>query len=169
MMSNACLLKTLLLAASLGIAAPMPAQDAAAVPPSKPVATKKANVNKGPPAAPGAQNPAEPEPEPQIPGIIIPRAKGGFLGILVDNGNFKLSFYDAKKKPVQVDVVRATARWPVKYRLGDERTVLNPNGDGTALTSGTFVRPPLVFKLYLSLFVENRNDAAESYVIDFRQ
>jgi len=44
--------------------------------------------------------------------------KGGFLGILVENGNFKLSFYDAKKKPAQVDVARATARWPVKYKLG---------------------------------------------------
>ena len=169
MMSNACLIKTLLLAASLGIAAPLPAQDAAGVPPPKSVTTPKANVNKGSPAATGAQKPAAPAPEPQIPGITIARAKGGFLGILVENGNFKLSFYDAKKKPAPVDVARATARWPVKYRLGDERTVLNPNGDGTALTSGTFVRPPLVFKLYLSLFVEGRDDAAESYVIDFRQ
>jgi hypothetical protein len=169
MMSNACLIKTLLLAASLGIAAPLPAQDAAGVPPPKSVATKKTDVNKSTPATPDAKKPAAPEPEPQIPGIIISRAKGGFLGILVENGNFKLSFYDAKKKPAQVDVARATARWPVKYRLGDERTVLNPNGDGTALTSGTFVRPPLVFKLYLSLFVEDRNDAVESYVIDFRQ
>jgi hypothetical protein len=169
MMSNACLIKTLLLAASLGIAAPMLAQDAAGVPPPKSVTTKKTDANKSTPATPGAQKPAAPEPEPQIPGITIPRAKGGFLGILVENGNFKLSFYDAKKKPAPVDVARATARWPVKYRLGDERTVLNPNGDGTVLTSGTFVRPPLVFKLYLSLFVEGRDDAAESYVIDFRQ
>jgi hypothetical protein len=169
MMSNACLMKTLLLAASLGIAAPMPAQDAAAVPPSKSVTTNKATVNKSTPAAPGAQKPAEPEPEPQIPGIIIPRAKGGFLGILVENGNFKLSFYDDKKNPAQVDVARATARWPVKDKRGDERAVLNPNGDGTVLTSGTFVRPPFVFKLYLSLFVEGSNDAVESYVIDFRQ
>ena len=169
MMSNACLLKTLLLAASLGIAAPLPAQDAAAASPPKSVTTKKTDANKNTPATPGAQKPAAPEPEPQIPGITIPRAKGGFLGILVENGNFKLSFYDAKKKPAPVDVARATARWPVKYRLGDERTVLNPTGDGTALTSGTFVRPPFVFKLYLSLFVEGRDDAAESYVIDFRQ
>jgi hypothetical protein len=169
MMSNACLLKTLLLAASLGIAAPLPAQDAAAASPPKSVTTKKTDANKNTPATPGAQKPAVPEPEPQIPGITIPRAKGGFLGILVENGNFKLSFYDDKKKPAPVDVDRATARWPVKYRLGDERTVLNPTGDGTALTSGTFVRPPFVFKLYLSLFVEGRDDAAESYVIDFRQ
>jgi hypothetical protein len=68
-----------------------------------------------------------------------------------------------------VDVARATARWPVKDKRGDERAVLNPNGDGTVLTSGTFVRPPFVFKLYLSLFVEGSNDAVESYVIDFRQ
>lgn len=165
----ACMMKTLLVAASLGIAVPLSAQDTTAVSPPKPVATKKATANKSTPAAPGAQKPAAPEPEPQIPGIVISRAAGGFLGILVENGNFKLSFYDAKKKPAPVDVARATARWPVKYKLGDERTVLNPNGDGTVLTSGTFVHPPLVFKLYLSLFVENRSDAVESYVIDFRQ
>ena len=57
----------------------------------------------------------------------------------------------------------------MKYKLGDERTVLNPNSDGTALTSGTFVRPPLVFKLYLALFAEGSDDAVENYVIDFRQ
>ena len=169
MMSNARLMKMLLLAASLGIAAPMTAQDAAAVPGPKSVTTPKANVNKGSPAAPGAPKPAAPAPELQIPGITVARAKGGFLGILVENGNFKLSFYDDNRKPAPVDVARATARWPVKYKLGDERTVLNPTGDGTALTSGTFVRPPLVFKLYLALFVEGRDDAAESYVIDFRQ
>ena len=169
MMSNACLIKTLLLAASLGIAAPMLAQDAAAASPPKSVTTKKTDANKNTPATPGAQKPAAPEPEPQIPGITIPRAKGGFLGILVENGNFKLSFYDDKRKPAQVDVARATARWPVKYRLGDERTVLNPNAEGTALTSPKYVRPPYAFKLYLSLFAAGSEQAAESYVIDFHQ
>jgi hypothetical protein len=169
MMSTARLMKMLLGAASLGIAVPLSAQDAATVSPPKSATTNKASVNKSTPAAPGAKKPAAPEPEPQIPGITIPRAKGGYLGILVENGNFKLLFYDAKKKPAPVDVTRATARWPVKYKLGDERTVLNPGGDGTTLTSGTFVHPPYVFKLYLSLFVEGRDDAVESYVIDFRQ
>jgi hypothetical protein len=159
-MRNTYLMKTLL-AASLVIAVPMPAQDDAAVSPPPSVTTKKATANKSTPAAE--------EPEPQIPGITIPRPQGGFLGILVEGGNFKLSFYDAKKKPAPVDVTRATARWPVKYQPQDERTVLNPNGDGTALTSGFFVHPPLAFRLYLSLFVEGRDDAVESYVINFRQ
>jgi hypothetical protein len=158
------LMKMLLLAVSLGIAVPLTAQDAAAGSPPNSVAPKKTSAIKGPAAA---QPPVEPEP--QIAGITIARTKGGFLGILVENGNFKLSFYDAKKKPTQVDVARATARWPVKYKLGDERTVLNPAGDGMTLTSGTFVRPPLVFKLYLALFAEGSDDAVENYVIDFRQ
>ena len=164
MMPTARLMNMLMLAASLGIAVPLTAQDAAAVTPPKPAATAKAGANKGPAAT---QQPAEPEL--QIAGITIARTKGGFLGILVENGNFKLSFYDAKKKPTQVDVARATARWPVKYKLGDERTVLNPSSDGLALTSGTFVRPPFVFKLYLALFAEGSDDAVENYVIDFRQ
>jgi hypothetical protein len=164
MMPTVRLMKMLLLAASLGIAVPLTAQDATAVSPPKSAATKKASANKGPAAA---QQPAEPEL--QIAGITIARPKGGFLGILVENGNFKLSFYDDKRKPAPVDVARATARWPVKYKLGDERTVLNPTGDGMALTSGTFVHPPLVFKLYLALFAEGRDDAVENYVVDFRQ
>ncbi len=159
MKPNACLLKPLLLAALLGIAVPLLADNSTPVSSLKPGVTKKLDVNKNTP----------PAPEPKIPGITVARAKSGFLGILVEDGKFKISFYDAKKKPAQVDVVRATARWPVHYKVFDERTVLNPNADGTALTSPKFVRPPYIFKLYLSLLVEGSDDAAESYVIDFRQ
>lgn len=159
MKPNACLLKPLLLAALLGIAVPLLAENATPVSSPKPSVTKKLDANKNTP----------PTPEPKIPGISVARPKGGFLGIVVEDGKFKISFYDAKKKPTQVDVARATARWPVRYKVFDERTVLNPDADGTALTSPKFVRPPYVFKLYLSLLVEGSDEAAESYVIDFRQ
>ena len=166
MKPNACLLKPLLLAALLGIAVPLLAENATPVSSSKPGTTIKPDANKNTPPAPDAKKPA---PEPKIPGMTVARAKSGFLGILVEDGKFKISFYDAKKKSAPVDVARATARWPVHYKVFDERAVLNPNADGTALTSPTFVRPPYVFKLYLSLFVEGSTDAVESYVIDFRQ
>jgi hypothetical protein len=159
MKPNAGLLKPLLLAALLGVAAPLLATNATPVPSPKPGVTKMSDAKK----------PAPPEPELKIPGMTVARANGGFLGILVEDGKFKISFYDAKKKPAPVDVARATARWPVHYKVFDERTVLNPSADGTALTSPKFVRPPYIFKLYLSLIAEGSEDAVETYVIDFRQ
>lgn len=159
MKPNACLLKTLLIAASLGVAAPLLAQGTAPATPPKPNVAKSADTKK----------PAPPEEAPKIPGVVVSRPNGSFLGVLVEDGRFKISFYDAKKKPVPVDVSRASARWPVHYKVFDERTVLNPNGDGTALTSPKFVRPPYTFKLYLSLFGEGNDQAVEQYVIDFRQ
>jgi hypothetical protein len=38
-----------------------------------------------------------------------------------------------------------------------------------ALISTKFVRPPYVFKLYLTLIVEDSAEPPESYVIDFHQ
>jgi hypothetical protein len=159
MKRNVCLLKPLLLAAVLGIAVPLPAGNTTPVSSPKPGVTKMTDANKNTP----------PAPEPKIPGFAVARSSGGFLSILVEDGKFKVSFYDAKKKPAPVDVARATARWPVHYKVFDERTVLNPDPDGAVLTSPKFVRPPYTFKLYLSLFVEGSAEAVESYVIDFRQ
>jgi len=112
---------------------------------------------------------AETAPAPKIPGLVLNRPGGGFLGLTIENGSFKLSFYDAKKKPVHVDVERAAARWPVQYKPGDERTVLLPTSDGNALLGSRFVRPPYAFKLYLSLFAAGNDSAVESYVIDYHQ
>jgi hypothetical protein len=168
----ACLLKTLLLASSLGIAVPGLAQDTTTVLPSKSAVTNKTETIKKTPPASGLNKPAKVEEEPVIPGIVISRASGGYLGLTLENNNFKLSFYDAKKKPAKADVTRATARWQAQYKVNDERAVLNPTPDGLALTSNKFVRPPYVFRLYLALLKEGGEGAeaaAEPYVIDFRQ
>lgn len=157
MKPNASLLKTLLVAASLGAAVPVAAQYDSSV------ATQKSAADQGASVAPGAKQ----EAEPKIEGIVLARPKGGYLGLTLEGGCFKLSFYDAKKKPAKVDVVRATAWWQVNYSVYNERTVLNPNADGTALTSPKYVRPPYAFKLHLSLFAVDGADASESYVIDF--
>ena len=113
-------------------------------------------------AAPNAAQPAAP-----IEGAVIPRANG-FLGLKLSDNHFVLSFYDAKQKKVAPDVARATLRWPVKYQPADERTVLNPTGDGFTLASLKTVRAPHSFRLYLSLFAEGAEQAAESYVIEFQ-
>jgi hypothetical protein len=171
-----CLLKTLVLASSLGIAVSGLAQDTTTVPPSTSAVANKTVAGKNALPASGAKKPAIIEKEPVIPGIVIPRTNGGYLGLTLENSNFKLSFYDAKKKPVTVDVARATARWPVHYKTTEERTVLNPTPDNLALIANKFVRPPYVFKLYLTLLKGEEGTAedsaaasAESYTIDFQQ
>jgi len=157
MKSQACLPKILLLTTALVIAGSLPVQ-ASATPPLAPAGAKNL----------AAPKPAEPEPK--IPGFVIPRPNGGYLSLLVDEGgHFKLTFYDAKKKLTPVDVPHARLRWPAQYKVIDERTVLNPNADGTALTSPKFVRIPYAYRIYLYLFAGEGDEAGEHYVIDFRQ
>ncbi len=163
MKTQVCLPKILLLTAVLGMAGPWTA--VAATPATGRSGTKA--VTTSPPKAP--------EPEPKIPGFVVPRTGGGFLSLLVEDGKFKLTFYGVDKKPVAADVARASARWVVRYKIADERTILNPTDDGMALTSSKFVRPPYQFKLYLTLLGagegegESEGQAVEQYVIDFRQ
>ena len=149
---NAALAKTLLLATSMGMAMPLLAK-----PPAKPA-----------PAPAKQEETAKPEgeePEGTIEGISAPRKNGGYIGITIDDSGFKLSFYDKKKKPVDCDVARAAARWQPKYRIPDERRILNPSGDGKTLVSSS-VRQPYNFKLYLTLLSDD-DQAVESFVLDF--
>lgn len=146
-----------------------------AVSPAKPVA--------GTPAAPAGKpeakktdpkkTDAKKKEEPKIEGIVIERANGAYLGLKLENGTYKLSFYDAKKKPVAPDVSRAAARWNPQYKQFSERAILNPSADGKALVGGKPVRPPYTFKLYLTLLKGEAaadgegGQAVESFVIDF--
>lgn len=121
-------------------------------------------------AAKGAADKAgkKEEPPAKIEGMEIARGAKGFLGLQVASGTFKLSFYDEKKKPAKPDVVRATLRWNPSYRPNPEFFVLE-SGDGKTLSSPKTVRPPYNFKLFMSLFVEGKEDPVESFVVDFRQ
>jgi hypothetical protein len=156
MKSNTSLIKSLVVAALFGAAVPLLADgvsgDAASKSPTD-----------------GAAAGSDKEAEPKIDGIVIPRAKGGFLGLTLENSNFKLAFFDEKKLPVAADVSRVALRWPVGYSVNNEHAVLLPSDDGTAMTSSKFVRPPYAFKLYMTLIVDGSDAPAETYVIDFRQ
>ena len=127
--------------------------------PAKPVAPEKA----------GAKAKVDPKKveEPKIPGVTITRANGTFLGLEVVGGNFKLAFYDAKKKPMAVDVTRASARWPNPRAPGDNRTMLNLSG--TALVGSKPVVPPLNFTVYITLLEGDGEQAkaVESLVVPF--
>jgi hypothetical protein len=107
--------------------------------------------------------------EPKIPGTMVARANGTFLGLEVVGGNFKLSFYDKKKKAMAPDVTRVSARWPNPRAPGDNRTILNLSG--SALVGTKPVIAPFTFNVYLTFLKaegDNTETATESYVVPFR-
>lgn len=106
--------------------------------------------------------------EGKVVGTPIARAGGKWLGLTIENGGFRLNFYDEKKKPTNVDAARATARWNPSQRAGQMTVVMLPATGGQALSSGRFVPPPRIFKVYLTLLNE-QGEALESYVVDFRE
>ena len=116
------------------------------------------------PAAPKA--PADDGKEGTIAGTTVPRTQGGFIGIEVRNGSFRMTFYNEKKKPVPADKASAVLRWPVHYQPNNERTELLPTDDPAVLASDYPVKPPHTFKLHISLLSPGTPDV-ESYVIDF--
>lgn len=123
------------------------------------------------PSLPGKAAPAaKKEEEGKIEGTALNRPNGTFLGLTLEGGKYKLAFYDKKKKPMKVDVTRATARWPNKHGPGDNRTILNPAGDGTYLMGAQFVRGPHAFKLFITLLQGEGSEAkaVENYTVDFQ-
>ncbi|WP_138223225.1 hypothetical protein [Nibricoccus aquaticus] len=155
---NAGLAKSLLMAASIGMVVPLVAQTA-----------PKKTAPKGGAAkpAPAPEAAAEEEAEIVLPGSVIARSGGGFLSLTVEGIHFKLSFYDAKKKPVDADAIRAIARWDPVNKAGEERSILNPADEGKALRGNVAVRPPYVFKVYLTLIGPD-DVVLESHVVNFR-
>ena len=146
---NAALAKSLLLVSSFGLALPMLAK-----PPVKPAPAKQEETAK-------AEGEAA---EPTIPGVSAKRANGGYVGVTVDANGFTVSFYDNKKKQVDCDVAQAAIRWNPSYKIGEERRMLNPSGDGKTLTS-TPVRAPYNFRFRLILLDANA-EALESFALN---
>jgi hypothetical protein len=147
---RALFVKSLFLAASLSVTGLLLAQN--------PPAPKSSDAAK-PPVA---------KVKHEIPGVTIPRDKGGFLGVIVDsNSNLKISFYDKDKTPVMADVALATVRWHSSNTVKIEFVALNPGGDGKSLTSPKVIRRPWTFKLTILLFAAGNNTPVESYTVDY--
>jgi hypothetical protein len=99
-----------------------------------------------------------------IAGLAIKRTQGdGWLGLeLVDN-TFKLTFYNAKKKPIPADASAAAMRWTVHYQPNDERTELVPTDNPAVMASPYFIRPPHAFPLHIVLLFAGKPEASENY------
>lgn len=124
------------------------------------------------PAAPKPATPGQPleKEEPPIPGIVIPRSTddGKQLGLVIVNGTFKLSFYDKKRKPIDVDVARARLNWQPKHTALPDQTMLNPLEGGKALGSIKLVQRPYVFILRIALLngEEQQEQTVEKYTVN---
>lgn len=106
----------------------------------------------------------------KVEGIEVKRGSG-YFGVQLVGGNFKITFYDAKRHVIPAPVNRAALRWPVNYRPADERTVANISSDGKSLTSSKTVKPPYLFKLFITFLADGADEAGpgtETYSIDFR-
>jgi len=144
---SAPVMKTLLMAASLGMVIPMLAQ------PSTPVRSRSTAKK-------------DRENEVVLPGVVVPRGPG-WMSLSIESGNFRLGFYNAEKQAVPSPVARATVRWNPPLKTGDLRAVLNPSADGLALLGNKPVRPPHLFKVFLTL-VDAEGAVLESHVLDFK-
>lgn len=111
---------------------------------------------------------ADDEKEGVIEGTAIKRSVGdGWLGLQIRDGNFRMTFYNAKKKPVDADKSSAVLRWSVHYQPNDERTELTGTDNAAVLASSYTVKAPYSFKLHIALLPAASDGSVEGYIIDF--
>jgi hypothetical protein len=112
------------------------------------------------------------EEEPKLEGVVVERTSGGFLTLTMDGKKLVLRFFDEKKKPIAADVNGGFVRFQFGNR-SPERRPLNLAADGLSMTHGEPLRPPHVFKAFITLrhgeaSGEGEDDAgAEKYIVDF--
>jgi hypothetical protein len=103
-----------------------------------------------------------------IAGTPIKRSQGdGWLGLELNDSTFKVTFYNAKKKPIPADASSIAMRWTVHYQPNDERTLLVPSGDPAVMTSPYYVRAPHSFPLHIVLLFDGKPGASEGYDLTY--
>ena len=128
------------------------------------------DTKKAAPAAPAKKDDKKKKEDPpgKIDGMAITRG-AGFIGLQIVNGVFKLTAYDAKKKPVAADFTRVALRWNPSYQKAPERALLTPGTGVGVFTAEKVVRPPYSFRLFLTLIKGDTDDApVENFTVDFR-
>lgn len=104
----------------------------------------------------------------KIDGMEIPRGTG-FLGVQISNGVFKITVYNAKKKPTAADFTRVALRWQPANQKGPERTLLLPAGGIGVFSSEKIVKPPHRFRLFITLIKGDGDDApVENLTLEFQ-
>ncbi|MFH1499234.1 MAG: hypothetical protein ABII82_15575 [Verrucomicrobiota bacterium] len=119
-----------------------------------------------PPRTPAADV-AEEVPMGAITGQPIARDDGRWFGLTMVGPKLQLNFYDQNKQPEPADRIRGVVRIDPPGR-NEERDVMNPVGDGTALITNRPVRAPWVFKVIITL-IDADQEAAETLVVHFNR
>lgn len=102
----------------------------------------------------------------QLDGKVLPRPGGGWIQLNMEGVSLVVRFYDEKARPVPPDVDRGVARFVFRDRKEERRVLVTITG-GDELSHGRPIRPPHIFKLFLSFYRGDSSDAVESYTADF--
>ncbi len=118
------------------------AEDASSAKPAAPAG------KAAPAVAPASAGPAEKkEEEAKIPGVVLTRPDGRFLGVETEGVRLKITFYNQEKKKEAADAIRISARWTdTQPRF----TVLVP-ADAETLASPGVLKRPFNYIVYLAL------------------
>jgi hypothetical protein len=101
------------------------------------------------PAKPPAESPAaeSKKEEKTIPGVVLTRPDGRFLGVEAEGVVMKVTFYNQEKEKETADAVRITARWSDTQ---PRRTVLLTTSAETLASPGV-MRRPFNYIIYIAL------------------
>lgn len=119
------------------------------------------------PVAPATASAEAEVPMGAITGQPIARDDGRWLGLTMVGPKLQLNFYDENKQPEQADRIRGVVRINPPGRK-DERDMMNPTGDGTALVTNKPVRAPWVFQVIITL-IDADGEAVETLVQNFNR
>jgi hypothetical protein len=103
-----------------------------------------------------------------LEGVVLDRADGTVLQVVLEGNKFVVRFYDEEQEPIPVPFDRAAVRYkPVVKQM--ERTVLLPSDGGSKMMGPKFVRKPHFFKVYLSFFKGESSESVESYQFEYAE
>ena len=104
----------------------------------------------------------------ELEGVVLDRADGSVLQVVLEGNKFVVRFYDEEQEPILAPFDRAAVRYkPIVKKM--ERTVLLPSDDGSKMIGPKYVRKPHFFKVYLSFFNGESSDAVESYQFQYEE
>lgn len=119
-----------------------------------------------------AMNPVgKPAAKPELPktGVNLARSSGGWLNVRVEDHRFFVNFYDTDKKPVAPNTSGGLIRfvYVVKAPSHQWRVALNPSDGKLGLVSPQRVKPPHVFRVYMTLYREGSEEELENYAFQY--
>jgi hypothetical protein len=108
----------------------------------------------------------EPAPEPILNGIVVTRPNGTFLTVTMEGLAISVHFFNEKKAPAPPDKTNGVVRYKFPSRTPEQRVLILAD-DGQSLTHGRPLRPPYVFKAFITLTTGEGDPSPETYTVDY--